>query len=148
MPRKDYKYKAFISYSHQDKKWGDWLHRALETYRVPKGLVGKETEAPLEGSSDIEQNALFQEQFLSGWILFASVLILTAYNARKKITMLPIGSAASWLQVHIYLGLLSVLLFLLHIIPGGRDPWSWPFISDNIRDFFTTFATANPRRCL
>jgi len=43
MPRKDYKYKAFISYSHQDKKWGDWLHRALETYRVPKGLVGKET---------------------------------------------------------------------------------------------------------
>ncbi len=39
MPPKDYKYKAFISYSHQDKKWGDWLHRSLETYRVPKGLV-------------------------------------------------------------------------------------------------------------
>ena len=43
MPPKHYKYKAFISYSHQDKKWGDWLHKALETYRVPKGLVGKET---------------------------------------------------------------------------------------------------------
>ena len=45
MTQRDYKYKAFISYSHQDKKWGDWLHRALETYRVPKGLVGKETGA-------------------------------------------------------------------------------------------------------
>ena len=25
-----FKYWAFISYSHQDKKWGDWLHKALE----------------------------------------------------------------------------------------------------------------------
>jgi WD40 repeat protein len=45
MTQRDYKYKAFISYSHQDKKWGDWLHRALETYRVPKGLIGKQTGA-------------------------------------------------------------------------------------------------------
>jgi outer membrane protein assembly factor BamB len=35
------KYWAFISYSHVDRKWGDWLHRALETYRPPLGLVGK-----------------------------------------------------------------------------------------------------------
>lgn len=27
--------------SHADKGWGDWLHRALETYRVPKHLVGR-----------------------------------------------------------------------------------------------------------
>lgn len=36
-----FKYWAFISYSHVDRKWGDWLHRALETYRPPLGLVGK-----------------------------------------------------------------------------------------------------------
>jgi outer membrane protein assembly factor BamB len=36
-----FKYWAFISYSHVDRKWGDWLHRALETYRPPFGLVGK-----------------------------------------------------------------------------------------------------------
>lgn len=34
-----YKYWAFISYSHADAKWGDWLHAALETYRVPSRLV-------------------------------------------------------------------------------------------------------------
>ena len=39
-----YKYKAFISYSHQDKKWGDWLHKKLESYRIPKGLIGKKTK--------------------------------------------------------------------------------------------------------
>jgi WD40 repeat protein len=41
MPETNFKYYAFISYSHQDKKWGDWLHKALETYRVPKRLVGQ-----------------------------------------------------------------------------------------------------------
>ncbi len=39
----DFKYWAFISYSHRDKAWGDWLHKALETYRVPKKLVGQPT---------------------------------------------------------------------------------------------------------
>jgi tetratricopeptide (TPR) repeat protein len=39
----NYKYKAFISYSHSDEKWASWLHKALEAYRPPKGLVGQET---------------------------------------------------------------------------------------------------------
>ena len=36
-------YRAFISYSHRDKVWADWLHKALETYRVPSRLVGTTT---------------------------------------------------------------------------------------------------------
>lgn len=34
------KYRAFISYSHKDKDWGEWLHAALEKYRVPSELIG------------------------------------------------------------------------------------------------------------
>ena len=34
----DFKYWAFISYSHRDRVWGDWLHRVLETYRVPRQI--------------------------------------------------------------------------------------------------------------
>lgn len=37
------KYWAFLSYSHTDTKWGDWLHKALETYRVPRRMIGKES---------------------------------------------------------------------------------------------------------
>ncbi|HJW05308.1 MAG TPA: TIR domain-containing protein [Rhodanobacter sp.] len=37
------RYRAFISYSHRDKAWAGWLHRALETYAVPKRLVGQAT---------------------------------------------------------------------------------------------------------
>lgn len=35
------KYWAFISYSHRDLGWANWLHRALERYRVPSRLVGQ-----------------------------------------------------------------------------------------------------------
>ncbi len=35
------RYSAFISYSHADEKWARWLHSALETYRTPKRLVGR-----------------------------------------------------------------------------------------------------------
>jgi tetratricopeptide (TPR) repeat protein len=40
-----FRYRAFLSYSHQDRTWADWLHRALETYRVPRRLVGQQTSA-------------------------------------------------------------------------------------------------------
>lgn len=38
-----YNYKAFISYSHRDEKWAAWLHRALESYRLPRKLRGTTT---------------------------------------------------------------------------------------------------------
>lgn len=36
-------YWAFLSYSHRDRQWAEWLHRGLENYRVPKSLIGSET---------------------------------------------------------------------------------------------------------
>src|ERR1044072_4729521 len=42
-PATDYKYWAFISYSHADEEWAKWLHKSLETYRVPRKMVGRKT---------------------------------------------------------------------------------------------------------
>jgi eukaryotic-like serine/threonine-protein kinase len=39
----DRRYWAFLSYSHADRAWARWFHRALETYAVPKRLVGRPT---------------------------------------------------------------------------------------------------------
>ncbi len=39
------RYRAFISYSHQDQLWAQWLHKSLESYRVPSRLVGQTTAA-------------------------------------------------------------------------------------------------------
>lgn len=33
-------FSAFISYSHSDNAAAEWLHRALEGFRFPKGLIG------------------------------------------------------------------------------------------------------------
>lgn len=45
MQEDSYKYWAFVSYSHRDQAWADWLHHALETYHVPRRLVGRESPA-------------------------------------------------------------------------------------------------------
>lgn len=34
----NFRYWSFMSYSHADQKWADWLYKALETYRIPKGI--------------------------------------------------------------------------------------------------------------
>jgi len=39
----NFRYKAYISYSHKDDTWARWLHRSIEAYRVPKSLVGSNT---------------------------------------------------------------------------------------------------------
>lgn len=36
-------YFAFLSYSHRDEQFAEWLHESLESFRVPRHLVGKLT---------------------------------------------------------------------------------------------------------
>ncbi len=43
MKDSDFKYWAFISYSHADEEWAKWLHKSIETYRVPRKIVGRQT---------------------------------------------------------------------------------------------------------
>ncbi|MFT4714212.1 MAG: hypothetical protein ACI8W1_002713 [Candidatus Azotimanducaceae bacterium] len=58
--------------------------------------------------------------FFSGWVLFTLMIFLTLYNARKKLTYPPLFKSASWMQFHIYAGLLSFLVFFFHT--GWRLP--------------------------
>lgn len=67
--------------------------------------------------------ALPNYAFLTGWILLAAMLGLTFFNARKKVPFLAAGRAETWLQIHIYLGFFTVLLFLIHL--NFRLPTGW-----------------------
>jgi len=83
-----YKYKAFISYSHRDKKWADWLHKRLETYVFPKHVPSLKTRRlkpifrdreDLSVSSDLSRNirkALLQSECL--------IVICSPYAAQSK----------------------------------------------------------------
>jgi len=48
------------------------------------------------------------------------MLFLTAFNARKKLPFLPMLSARTWLEFHVYAGLFTAVLFGLHL--RGRVP--------------------------
>ena len=53
------RYRAFLSYSHKDSETADWLHAALERYRVPRVLVGRETAG---GTIPAHFNPIFRDR--------------------------------------------------------------------------------------
>jgi hypothetical protein len=60
--------------------------------------------------------------YLTGWLLLALCLALTAYNLRKKLPFLPLFSSRLWLQFHTYAGLLTGIVFIFHlrfVVPSG-----------------------------
>ena len=67
--------------------------------------------------------ALPDYAYLTGWALLAGMFVLTIYNVRKKLPFLPLGKSETWLQIHIYLGFFTTLLFLIHL--NFRIPHGW-----------------------
>ena len=68
-------------------------------------------------------NTLPNYAYLTGWSLLAGMFVLTIYNVRKKLPFLPLGKSETWLQIHIYLGFFTTLLFLIHL--NFRLPHGW-----------------------
>lgn len=66
------------------------------------------------------KTALRPTAILTGLLLYALVVALALFNARKKLPFLPLTRASTWLQIHIYAGWLCVLVFFLHA--GFRWP--------------------------
>jgi len=58
-PVSEFRYKAYISYSHQDEAWAKWLHTALESYRIPRRLVG---QAGYSGDIPARINPVFRDR--------------------------------------------------------------------------------------
>lgn len=58
--------------------------------------------------------------YVTGWLLLGFMLVLTGYNARKKLPFLPLLKSSTWFQIHVYLGLFTGLAFILHL------QWRWP----------------------
>lgn len=59
---------------------------------------------------------------LTGYTLFVLLLLLGLFNARKRLSMVPVGRASVWLAFHVVAGVLAVAMFWLHtgtIWPAG-----------------------------
>lgn len=51
---------------------------------------------------------------VTGWALFALMVGLAAFNARKRLSMLPLGKASTWLLIHVIGGVAALIVFWLH----------------------------------
>lgn len=58
--------------------------------------------------------------YITGWFLLSTMALVTTLPLRKKILVPSWGSVALWYQIHLVCGLLSVVLFILHL------PWKAP----------------------
>ena len=78
--------------------------------------------AGLSGLLWLSEGSGVQGALLSGWALLLCCLALAGYNLRKRLSFLPVGPSAAWLRLHLGVGWLSVLLFLLHAGAPERGP--------------------------
>lgn len=92
-----YKYRGFISYSHQDRRWGEWLHRALENYRVPKRLVGT---AGLHGPVPARLFPIFRDrdELSTAGVLADELRRALADSHSFLLVCSPAASASRWVN--------------------------------------------------
>ena len=95
-----FKYRAFISYSHQDQIWARWLHKALETYRVPSRLVGTSTAA---GVIPRRLTPLFRDrdELPSATDLGRKVNEALAQSANLIVICSPRAAASRWVNAEV-----------------------------------------------
>ena len=94
------RYRAFISYSHADEAWATWLHRALETWRVPSRLVGR--DSPL-GPIPRRLHPVFRdrEELASAPELGSEIQRALADSATLIVICSPNAAASHWVNEEI-----------------------------------------------
>ena len=66
-------------------------------------------------------SGLRRQAALTGWALAGLFLFLGLFNARKKLAMIPLGSAHFWLRLHVTGGMTALLLFWLPSPPFSNS---------------------------
>lgn len=120
------KYSAFISYNHRDRKWAVWLHRALERYRVPKRLQGRDSPfGPL--GKRLPPAFRDRDELASSSDLAASVRQGLEDSAFLVVVCSPNGAQSRWvneeIRTFIALGRRDrIRLIVVDGEPGSADP--------------------------
>jgi len=94
------RYRAYISYCHADASWAAWLHRALESYRVPKQLVGSEGRY---GSVPAKLAPIFRdkEEFASAADLSGTIKAALDQSEALIVVCSPCAARSRWVNEEI-----------------------------------------------
>ena len=94
------RYFAFISYSHRDSAWADWLHRGIERYRPPKSLIGTQT---IRGAVPKRLTPIFRdrEELPSATDLGALLTAALSGSASQIVICSPAAAQSKWVNEEI-----------------------------------------------
>ena len=94
------RYAAFLSYSHADARWAQWLHRRLEAYRVPARLVG--TPGP-DGPIGTRLGTIFRDrdELPTAGDLGVTIRAALAESAALVVVCSPASARSPWVQAEI-----------------------------------------------
>jgi len=62
----------------------------------------------------------------TGWLLIGLFTALMSFSLRKRLSSLPIGMAATWMQWHVWMGFAAIGIFHVHVgwrLPVGGFSW-------------------------
>jgi len=90
-----YRYKAFISYSHSDKRFANWLLKSLEGYRVPKRLLSADSSGPVQKLGRIFRD---RDELPAAEDLTAEVKKALANSEFMIVLCSPAAAASRWVN--------------------------------------------------
>jgi hypothetical protein len=114
-----------MSYSHADQSWAAWLHKSLESYRVPKRLVGKQG---LHGTVPARLRPIFRDREELSSASDLSVKIRDALAASESLLVIcsPAAARSKWVNEEIRffhsLGGTRVYCLIVEGDPHSSDP--------------------------
>ena len=94
------RYAAFLSYSHADARWAQWLHGRLEAYRVPKRLIG--TPGP-DGPIGPRLGTIFRDrdELPTAGDLGTTIRAALAESGALVVICSPASAHSPWVQAEI-----------------------------------------------
>lgn len=108
-------YKAFISYNHRDAHWAQWLHKAIETYNIPKQVSAGRLQpifldrAELSASSDLS----------------AAVRSALAASEHLIVICSPAAAQSKWVNLEIEQFIALGRRDRIHCVVVAGNPSSW-----------------------
>ena len=120
-------YKAFISYSHQDKQWAEWLHSQLERFRLPSHIAKSLGQPQAIGKIFRDREELSSGQNLAEHIQHA-----LSESENLLVICSPAAVDSPWVRAEIEhfqsLGRRNNIFCLL--VEGGDDSFPLPLTQD------------------
>lgn len=95
------KYRVFISYSHSDTRWGEWLQRALERYTLPAAFVGLKSDRGARLERAFGKVFRDRDELTSGADLAAAIRAALAASENLVVICSPASARSRYVEQEI-----------------------------------------------